>query len=91
MYVEYLRIVVLSETELIEVTDVKIWQTDNTDMYNVYCTKYYNWLYRKYSTRKTSTLNCVTILLQPTFIIIRALYTMLSKSSWESLIMRHSI
>lgn len=37
MYVEYLRIVVLSETELIEVTDVKIWQTDNTDMYNVYC------------------------------------------------------
>lgn len=42
MYVEYLRIVVLSETELIEVTDVKIWQTDNTDMYNVYCTKYYN-------------------------------------------------
>lgn len=26
MYVEYLRIVVLSEIELIEVTDVKIWQ-----------------------------------------------------------------
>lgn len=40
--------------------------TTSTDMYNVYYKKYYNWLYRKYSMRKTSIMNCVTILLQPT-------------------------
>lgn len=40
--------------------------TTSTDMYSIYCKKYYNELYGKYSMGKTSILNCVTILLQPT-------------------------